>query len=91
MDKIEGTGPFITNGELRETECLNLDMKIASVTALMFNLDNLNKEHPEVLPNSTWNRGQIPESPSSMIETLVQQVDKGRFKFEVGIQAMGHN
>lgn len=57
----------------------------------MFNLDNLNTDRPEVLPNSTWNRWQIPESPDSMIETLVQRVDRGRFRFEVGNSSNGPN
>ena len=60
MDKIEGTGPFITNGELRETKCLNSDTKIDSVTALMFNLDNLNKEHPEVYQIRLGTEGKYP-------------------------------
>lgn len=71
--------------------CFSPETKSDSITALMFNLDNLNTDRPEVLPNSTWNRGQIPESPDSMIETLVQRVDRGRFRFEVGNSSNGPN
>lgn len=55
----------------------------------MFNLDNLNKEHPEVIPNSTWNKGQVPKSPDSLIESPIQLVDRGRFRFEVGDSSNG--
>ncbi|KAF3955924.1 hypothetical protein CMV_018914 [Castanea mollissima] len=51
---IEGAGPFITNDEWREIECLNSDKESDSVTALMFNLDNLNKEHLEVVGSRTY-------------------------------------
>lgn len=88
---IEGDGPFVTNGQWRDTKCFSPETESDSITALMFNLDNLNTDRPEVLPNSTWNRWQIPESPDSMIETLVQRVDRGRFRFEVGNSSNGPN
>ena len=37
-----------------------------------------------ILQGAAWGRGQIPESPDSFIESLVQRVDRGRFKCEIG-------
>lgn len=50
----------------------------------MFNLDSLNEERLEVAQNGPWRKGCIPESQNSFIETLVQRVDRGRFRFELG-------
>lgn len=55
----------------------------------MFNLDNLNVKQPEVMLKSAWARGQIPESPDSFIENLVQRVNRGRFRFELGSSING--
>lgn len=50
----------------------------------MFNLDRLNDVRPEVRRGFTWEKGLIPESPDPSIETLVQRVNRGRFRFELG-------
>lgn len=50
----------------------------------MFNLDRLFEVRPEVMPGLTWDKELIPESPDSFIESLVQRVNKGRFRFELG-------
>ena len=86
---MEGAGPFTTNGILREPPLPHSDSESDFITAVMFNLDALNEVRPDVMPNSTWDRGQIPESPDSFIETLVQQVDEGRFRFELGDSSSG--
>ncbi|KAF3971413.1 hypothetical protein CMV_004982 [Castanea mollissima] len=36
-----------------------------------------------------WAKGCIPESPDSFIESLVQRVDRGRFRFELGGSSNG--
>ncbi|KAK7855292.1 hypothetical protein CFP56_028759 [Quercus suber] len=55
----------------------------------MFNLNKLNDDRPEVVRGAAWSRGQIPESPDSLIESLVQRVNRGRFKFEIGSSSNG--
>lgn len=86
---VEGAGPFITNGVLSEPPVPHLESESDSITAAMFNLDALNEVRPEVMPNSTCDRGQIPESPDSFIKTLVQRVDRGRSRFELGDSSNG--
>lgn len=41
------------------------------------------------MQNLGWEKGCIPESPDSFIENLVQRVDRGRFRFEVGDTSNG--
>ena len=55
----------------------------------MFNPDNLNPNRLEVLRGAAWGRGQIPELPDSFIESLVQRVDRGRFRCEIGSLSNG--
>ena len=86
---MEGAGPFITNGILREPPLPHSDSESDFITAVMFNLDALNEVRPEVMPNSTCDRGQILESPNSFVETLVQWVDRGRFRFDLGDSSNG--
>lgn len=50
----------------------------------MFNLDSLNESHLEAIQDQGWEKGYILESLDSFIETLVQWVDRGRFRFELG-------
>lgn len=52
--------------------------------AIMFNLDNLNENRLESMQHHGWEKGCIPESPDSFIELLVQRVNRGRFRFEMG-------
>ena len=49
----------------------------------MFNLNKLNDDRPEVVRGVAWSRGQIPKSPDYLIKSLVQRVDRGRFRFEI--------
>ena len=55
----------------------------------MFNLDQLNEERPEARQDQGWAKGCIPESPDSFIESLVQRVDCGRCRFELGGSSHG--
>ena len=55
----------------------------------MFNLDQLNEERPEARQDQGWIKGCIPESPDSFIESLVQKVDHGRFRFELECSSHG--
>ena len=62
-----------------------------SVTERLYNLDKLNEDRPEVLVGATWRRGQIPESPKDLVESLVQRVNKGMVRFERGSFSLGQN
>ena len=61
----------------------------SDTTAILFNLDRLNETRPEVMQCHGWEKGCIPESPDSYIENLVQRVDRGRFRFELGGSSNG--
>lgn len=54
---VDGNGPFITNGVLRENFISSSDTESDSVTATMFNLDNLNADRPEAYQGAAWRRG----------------------------------
>lgn len=77
---VEDSRPFITNSEVRESNLATSDTESDLVIVTMFNLDKLNDIKPEV----TWNRGMIPESLHSFIESLVQCVKRGKFRLELG-------
>ena len=62
-----------------------------SVTERLYNLDKLNEDRPEVLVGAVWRRGQIPESPKDLVESLVQRVNKGMVRFERGSFSLGQN
>ena len=55
----------------------------------MFNLDNLNDERPKIMQEQGWAKGCIPESPDSVVESLEQRVDKGRFRVKLGSSSNG--
>lgn len=55
----------------------------------MFNLDSLNERRPEIVQAQTWMTGCIPESLDSFIESLVQRVNRKRFRFELGDSSNG--
>nr|POF06611.1 hypothetical protein CFP56_17341 [Quercus suber] len=82
---IEGNGPFITNGQSNQPQFENSDSD-SDTTAIMFNLDRLNDKRPEIVQEQGWAKGCIPESPDSFVESLVQRVDRGRFRFELVLQ-----
>ena len=85
---IEGSGPFITNGHSTNPHFVDSESE-SDTTAIMFNLDSLNESRPEAMQDQGWAKGCIPESPNSFIETLVQRVDRGRFRFELGDSSNG--
>ena len=62
-----------------------------SVTERLYNLDKLNEDGPEVLVGAAWRRGQIPESPKELVESLVQRVNRGMVRFEKGSFSLGQN
>ena len=62
-----------------------------SVTERLYNLDKLNEDRPEVLVGAAWRRGQIPESPEELVESLVQRVNRGMVRFERGSSSLGQN
>lgn len=82
-------GPFITNGEVRDSQTLSSDTESDSVTVTMFNLNKLNDVKPEIIQGSTWEKGHIPESLDSFVESLMQRVDRRRFHFELGESSTG--
>ena len=82
---VEDSRPFITNSEVRESNLATSDTESDLVIVTMFNLDKLNDIKPEV----TWNRGMIPESLHSFIESLVQCVKRGKFRLELGDSSSG--
>lgn len=41
------------------------------------------------MQGATWDMGLIPESLDSFIESLVQQMNRGRFRFELGKSCAG--
>ena len=55
----------------------------------MFNLDKLNEDRPEVRQDQGWAKGCIPESLDSFIESLVQRVNRRRFRFGLGSSSHG--
>lgn len=86
---INGSRPFITNGEVREPQHSSSYIESDSVTVTMFNLDSLNEVRPEVMQGITWDKGSIPESLESFIKSLLQCVNRGRFRFELGNSSSG--
>ena len=80
---IEDHGPFVTNGNSQHPHFEDSETE-SDTTAIMFNLDSLNEERPEIAQNGLWRKGYIPELPDSFIENLVQRVDRKRFRFESG-------
>ena len=91
MDLGGGEGPFITKGELRGSNMDSSEVESDSVTERLYNLDKLNEDRPEVLVGAAWRRGQIPESPEELVESLVQRVNRGMVRFERGSSSLGQN
>ncbi|KAF3951476.1 hypothetical protein CMV_022873 [Castanea mollissima] len=50
---LANSGPFITNGEVKDSQILSSDTESDSVTVAMFNLDKLNDVRPEIIQGST--------------------------------------
>ncbi|KAL0015318.1 hypothetical protein SO802_002387 [Lithocarpus litseifolius] len=81
---LDGVGPFVTNGNFRDNHHSSSEIDSDSLTVTMFNLNHLNMDRPEVRGVSLWERGQIPESPVSLVEDLVRRVNRDYFNFELG-------
>ena len=86
---FDGVGPFVTNGNFRDTQHSSSETDSDSLIATMFNLDNLNMDRSEDRGVSLWERGQIPKSPGSFVEDLVRRVNRNRFYFELGSASDG--
>lgn len=69
---------------MRDNYPSSSETESSSAKVTMFNLDKLNEDRPKVLRGPAWSHGQIPESLDSLIESLVQRVDRSRFRFKVG-------
>ena len=85
---IERNGPYITNGQCHSPYAEASNTK-SDTTVVMFNLDCLNEEKPEILQGNTWRKGHILESPNSFKDSLIQRVNRGRFNFEMGSSSNG--
>ena len=85
---IEGNGPFITNGKSNHPQFETSDFD-SDTTTIMFNLDKLNDERLEIMQEQGWAKGCIPKLPDSFVESLVQRVDRGKFRFELGSSSNG--
>ena len=81
---MDGTGPYITTGELREHIEIRSDTKSEFETVKVFNLDKLNEDHPEWLRRDARDGGQILESPDSFAHSLVHRLNRERLRFEFG-------
>ena len=75
--------------DLRDTNQDSSETESESLTETLFNLDSLNESRPEAMQGTRWMHGQIPESPDSVIPPLVQRVNRGRLRFEVGDSSLG--
>lgn len=84
-----GSSLFITNEEVKISYHSPSETGNDSVTAIMFNLDSPYAVRPEVMQDTTWDRGLIPETLNSFIESLVQRVNRGGFIFELGNSSTG--
>ena len=82
-------GPFLTTWDLRDTNQDSSETESESLTATFFNLDSLNASRLEAMQGTTWMHGQIPESRDFAIPPLVQRVNRGRLRFEVGDSSLG--
>ena len=51
---LEGHGPFLTTGELRNSTKPDMDTESDSETAIMFNLDKLNEDRLEWVRSTAW-------------------------------------
>ncbi|KAL0014775.1 hypothetical protein SO802_001844 [Lithocarpus litseifolius] len=79
---IEGSGPFITNGLTTHPQFKASGFE-SDTTVVMYNLDKLNEERPKAMQDQGLAKGCIPKSSDSFIESLVQRVNCGRFRFEL--------
>ena len=81
---VNGFGPFMTNGELKEATGSSLATKSDSETVMLFNLDRLNDNHLKWLRGNAWGRGQIPESTDGLNNHMVNREERDRLRAAVG-------
>lgn len=81
---VNGLGPFMTNGELREASRSSSTTESDSKTVVMFNLDRLNDNRPEWVRGAAWERGQIPESPDGSPNSLVNREERDKSRDVTG-------
>ena len=67
---LMSNGPFITNGLSQHPQFEDSKLKSNTMT-IMFNLNSLNEDRPETMQGHGWEKGCIPKSPNSFIESLV--------------------
>ena len=77
-------GHFLTTGDLRDTNQDSSETESESLTTTLFYLDSLNESRPEAMQGTRWTHGQIPESPDFVIRSLVQRVNRGQLRFDMG-------
>ena len=81
---VNGFGPFMTNGELKEPTGSSLPIESDSDMVVLFNLDQLNDNRPEWLRGNAWERGQIPESTDGLNNHMVNREERDRLRAAVG-------
>ena len=86
---IDNSRPFITNGDVRVSQTQSSSIENDLITVTMFNLDKLSDVRPEIQQGSTWEKGHIPKSLDSFVESLVHCVDRRRCHFKVGESSVG--
>lgn len=73
---VDGTGPYITTGELRVQTDVSSDTESDSEMVRIFNLDQLNDGRPKWLRSDAWDVGQILENSDSLVQPVVNRVDR---------------
>nr|POF20332.1 hypothetical protein CFP56_54090 [Quercus suber] len=79
---VDGTGPYITTGELNVQTDASSDTESDSEIVRMFNLDKLNEGRPEWARSNAWDVRQIPEDFDSIMQPVVNRVDRDRLRVE---------
>nr|POF25750.1 hypothetical protein CFP56_56168 [Quercus suber] len=80
---VNGIGPFLMNGELREATGSYLAIETDSETVVLFNLDRRNDNRPKWLRGDAWERGQIPESLDGLNNPVVNREERDRLRVAV--------
>ena len=86
---IDNSRPFIANGEVRVSQTQSTSIENDLIIVTMFNLDKLSDVRPEIQQGSTWEKGHIPKSLDSFVESLVHCVDRRRCHFKVRESSVG--
>ena len=86
---VDGTGPYITTGELRVQTDVSSDTESGFEMVRIFNLDQLNDGCPEWLRSDAWDVGQILENSNSLVQPIVNRVDRDRLRVETVNPSVG--